>query len=220
MTAETDNRYALAKAAFDGLARRSYAAPTDATRALKQLAEFFPVVSPGGTLDVAEIAPGHKVSITAHVPQMCDDKGNGGDVFIERSSQSICFRAMFLKKLAGGVGHEWIPSETRISFPANNHPHCCAVTVAGRYRDYTGQWRTVSASKVLDLRDEAIGDSAKSDKQLRREREDIASRAETMAKSRCIADACVDRTINAGDVLHGLPWGCGKVEIGSQPVGW
>jgi hypothetical protein len=212
MSQASDDRYALAKAAYGELTQRSFAEPQEATHALTKLSEFFPVCSPGGTTQVAEVAPGHKVLITAHIPQMCDEKGNGGDVFKERSSGTLCFRAVFLKKLAGGIGLEWIPSETRTEFPFRGFPQsgwCVTVHVAGRYRDWSGEWRTVSASKTLDLRDEVLDGTTKTDKQIARERADIASRAETMAKSRCIADACINRTIEADQV--GAPIVCAKL---------
>lgn len=206
----TENTYELARAAYGELTQRSFADPQSATAALTKLSQFFPVCAPGGTTQVAEVAAGHKVLITAHVPQMCDDQGNGGDVFKERSSGTICFRAAFLKKLAGGIGLEWIPSETRTSFPFAGHAQggwCCTVVVAARYRDWSGEWRVVSASKTLDLRDEA--EPKGTPKQIARERGDIASRAETMAKSRCIADACIARTIAMEQV--GAPIVCAKL---------
>lgn len=201
------NGYALARAAYNELTSRSYGDPQGATQALTRLAEFFPVCAPGGTTQVAKIAPGHEVLITAYVPEMCDEKGNGGDVFIERSSQSICFRAAFLKKLAAGIGLTWLPGATETSFPANFHPWCVTVKVAAEYRDWSGEMRTVSASKTLDLRDEAQPKGTP--KQIERERSDIAARAETMAKSRCIADAAIKRTIQRDQM--GAPIVCAKV---------
>jgi len=201
------NGYALARAAYNELTQRSYGDPQGATQAPTRLAEFFPVCAPGGTTQVAKIAPGHEVLITAYVPEMCDEKGNGGDVFIERSSQSICFRAAFLKKLAAGIGLTWLPGATETSFPANFHPWCVTVKVAAEYRDWSGEMRTVSASKTLDLRDEAQPKGTP--KQIERERSDIAARAETMAKSRCIADAAIKRTIQRDQM--GAPIVCAKV---------
>lgn len=209
---ERDDGYALARAAYNELTSRSYGDPQGATQALTKLAEFFPVCAPGGTTQVAKIPPGHEVLITAYVPEMCDDKGNGGDVFIERSSQSICFRAEFLKKLAAGIGLEWIPEAKKVSFPFAGHPQsgwCCTVSVAAKYRDWSGEMRVVDASKTLDLRDEALVGVDIKEKQLRRERSDIAARAETMAKSRCIADAAIKRTIRRDQV--GAPIVCAKV---------
>jgi len=210
----SDPRYELARAAYGELTQRTFSDPKSATQALTRLAEFFPVFAPGGTTNVAEIAPGHSLLISSYVPQMCDEKGNGGDVYRELSSGTLCFRAGFLKRLAAGIGLEWLPEQKRIEWPMRGLPQggwCVTVTVVGRYRTYAGEWRTVDASKTLDLRDEAIVGTklATQEKQLRRERTDIQSRAETMAKSRCIADAAVKRTIEAEDV--GRPVICASI---------
>lgn len=175
--------------------------PQAITSTLQQLAEHGPVVAPGGTVNCVAIAEGYTASITAiYLDQ--------GDVFKDRSSGATCLHAKALNKLAKGLGLEWLPEKTR-RLDNFQHPFVCSMAVAGRYRDYSGEWVVVSATHMLDLRDEAA--HGRSDKDLRRARKYIQQLCETMAKSRAIADACVDRAIHPTVIQQGRPIVMAKV---------
>lgn len=192
MSEQSEDRgdYALAEC-------RAYDSPLSVTRALNELAKNFPVVAPGGTTECTMIPEGYGVSITAVIP-------GADDVYKDSGSGQTCFKAAFLKKLAAGVGIEWIPSETR-RLDNFAHPFVCSIVVAGRYRDWSGDWRTISASHMLDLRDDAAHGMKDKPKQLEMARKNIAQLCETKAKSRAIADACVSRTIDPRDLDRPIP---------------
>lgn len=173
----------------------TYDKPLEVTRALRALAEQFPVVAPGGTTECHVVPEGYGVSVTAVIP-------TEDDVYKDKGSNATCFKATFLKKLAAGLGIEWVPSETR-RLDNFAHPFVCSIVVAGRYRDWSGEWRTISGSHMLDLRDEAA--HGMTDKQLPMARKNIAQLCETKAKSRAIADACISRTIDPRDLNRPIP---------------
>lgn len=178
---------------------RQYDDPRKVTQALVKLAADFPVVCPGGTPEVSAIPQGYRVSLTAYLP-------TEADVYKDKGSGQTCFKATFLKKLAAGLGIEWLPSETR-RLDGFAHPFVCSMVVAGRYRDWSGEWRTITGSHMLDLRDEA--EHGMTDKQLPQARRNIQQLCETKAKSRAIADACVSRTIDPRDLNRPIP--CAKL---------
>ncbi len=165
--------------------------PGSITQALQALNELGPVVAPGGTLLCSGLAEGYGAIITAVTPT--DD-----DVYVEFSSKKRCYTAAFLKKLAAGIGIEWDSMQTR-RLDGFVHPHVCSVSVGGRYRDYSGAWRSISGDAQLDLRDEATH-GVKTAGELNRMRKKIQEHTITRAKSRAIADACVKRTQSEGAI--------------------
>lgn len=190
MTQTTNNPLALCG---------QYQVPSDVTRVLQELTRVGPVIAPGGTTLCSAVADGHTVLITSITPEK-------NDTYVDRSSVAICFKATFLQKLAAGLGVEWLAEKTR-RLDNFQHPQVASIVVGGRYRDYTGEWREISASHTLDLRDDAA--HGRSEKDLARARKYIHQLAETMAQSRAIAKACVDRTLAKEDV--GRPMFMGKV---------
>ena len=187
---------------------KAYEKPTDVTTALAQLAEHFPVIAPGGTTSCAAIAEGCRVLLTSVIAYPPDRGTDGkevsgtGDVFKDKQTGKWCFHASFLKKLAAGVGIEWLADKTR-RLDNFADPFVCSMVVAGRYRDYTGEWREITGAHQLDLRDGAA--HGKTPAQLVKARQYIQQLCETMAKSRAIADACVSRTIEERDLGRPIP---------------
>jgi hypothetical protein len=208
MTQQAAEQPSPARMALAKWGGKAYEKPAEVTTALAQLAEHFPVIAPGGTTSCAAIAEGCRVlltSVVAYPPERGNDgkeiQGTG-DVFKDAQTGKWCFHAAFLKKLAAGVGIEWLAEKTRRLDNFSN-PFVCSMVVAGRYRDYTGEWREISGSHQLDLRDEAA--HGKTPNQLKKARQYIQQLCETMAKSRAIADACVSRTISENDLGRPIP---------------
>lgn len=170
--------------------------PNSITYALQELQRFGPVVAPGGALVCSGLAEGYAGVVTCITPDR--EVGRpGGDLYKDKSSGQICFSAKFLAKLAAGLGIEWDADKTR-RLDAFQHPYVCSLVVGGRYRDYTGEIREISASHTLDLRDEAA--HGRTDKELPRARKYIHQLCETMAQSRAIAKCGIDRTIHQNDL--------------------
>lgn len=171
--------------------------PPEITRALTELSRVGPVIAPGGTTVCSGIAEGYSAVVTQITPDAENIGKPGGDLYKDRSSGAICFSAKFLARLAAGLGIEWDATKTR-RLDSFQHPHVCSLVVGGRYRDYTGEWREISASHTLDLRDDAA--HGRGEKDLARARRYIHQLCETMAQSRAIAKAGVDRALAQDDL--------------------
>lgn len=165
--------------------------PNDVTQALSAMQQAgYPIAAPGGTVMCPSIPAGFAVGITA-IKFSKDDTYQMDGV--------TCLKATALNRLARGLGISWLP-ETFRRLDDQTDPHYCSFVVAGEYRDYTGELVRVVGTRAVDLRDGSPEAKLMKAGQLARARVNIAQIAETKAKNRAIADACIGRQIHPRDL--------------------
>lgn len=122
---------------------------------LNEAASVGHVVAPAMSIPVQP--EGYGVAVTRL--QVKDLNTQGNDLYPIKGGNKLGLHKGFLDDIGRAYGCDWPPAWTfpepyPTGDPRNFDPHCIKITVAGRYKDYDGSWKTLPPlTKEIDLRD-------------------------------------------------------------------